>query len=224
MANLAASLSWCFANETARATSANFAEPSLNIVVVGWGSLIWRPGSLRLRTRWRQAGPRLPIEFARISRDGRLTLVIHPGAEDQSTYWALSELTVLDEARDDLCAREGSGLADIHHVLRDGRAAEAAPPDIVRLIGEWLARLEDVDAVVWTGLPSNWEEKRQRQFTREDAVEYVKQLEAGRDNDAYSRAREYVTHAPPQIDTVVRRALRRRGWEDAQLPATLFED
>lgn len=55
-------------------------------------------------------------------------------------------------------------------------------------------------------------------------MEYVKQLEAGRDNDAYSRAREYVTNAPPQIDTVVRRALRRRGWEDAQLPATLFED
>jgi hypothetical protein len=31
------------------------------------------------------------VEFARISEDGRLTLVIHPGSAEQQTYWALGE-------------------------------------------------------------------------------------------------------------------------------------
>lgn len=47
------------------------------IAILGWGSLIWCPGNLRIRGPWRHDGPVLPIEFARISADGRLTLVVH---------------------------------------------------------------------------------------------------------------------------------------------------
>lgn len=97
----------------------------MNIAILGWGSLIWCPGSLRIKTRWRLDGPRLPIEFARISRDGRLTLVIHPSSDDQPTYWAVSELTTLDAARKNLRERESAGLADIHYLLRNGQAQEA---------------------------------------------------------------------------------------------------
>jgi hypothetical protein len=51
------------------------------IAVIGWGSLIWCPGILRTKSRWHSDGPALPIEFARISGDNRLSLVIHPGIE-----------------------------------------------------------------------------------------------------------------------------------------------
>lgn len=198
----------------------------MNIAVLGWGSLIWCPGSLRIRTRWRPDGPTLPIEFARISQDERLTLVIHPDSADQPTYWAFSEFTTVEEARDNLRARENSKLADIHHVLRDGRTAEGVPREIANRVGEWLARRPDIQGVVWTGLPSNWIDKRGRDFTPEDAVDFLQELEAARDRAkaTYERAREYIANAPPLIDTAVRRALRARGWEDARLPEVLFED
>lgn len=197
----------------------------MNIAVLGWGSLIWCPGKLRIRTRWRPDGPLLPIEFARISQDDRLTLVIHPGSADQPTYWALSEFTTLGEVRDNLRERERSKSRDIHHVLRDGNAANGASPGIVKRMTEWLTQHENIEAVVWTGLPSNWKEKRGLNFTPEDAVNFLLELQAegARPKATYDRAREYVTNTPPVVDTAVRKAMRARGWEDVPLPTVLFE-
>ncbi len=46
------------------------------IGIIGWGSLIWDPRGLPIKCKWHKNGPELPIEFSRISQDGRLTLVI----------------------------------------------------------------------------------------------------------------------------------------------------
>jgi len=198
----------------------------MNIAVLGWGSLVWCPGSLRIRTRWRADGPMMPIEFARISQDGRLTLVIHPGSPDQTTYWAGSELRKMGEARKNLCERENSRLDDIHYALRDGRVADGVSREIALRVCEWMARQSDIQGAVWTGLPSNWMEKRRRDFTPEDAVNYLLEMKACGDPDKarYIRAREYVTNTPPLINTVVRQTLRTRGWDDARLPTILFQD
>lgn len=197
----------------------------MNIAILGWGSLIWCPGGLRVRTRWHADGPSLPIEFARISQDDRLTLVIQPGSTEQSTYWAFSELTDLEDARQNLKTREKTKSRDIHHVLRDGTGEGDAPPGISQKIAGWACQHPDIDAVVWTGLQSNWQEKRGRDFTVDDATDFLLALEAARDRAraAYDRAREYLTHAPAGIDTAVRQAMRTRGWNDTSLSSTLFE-
>lgn len=37
----------------------------MNVGILGWGSLIWCPGGLRIRTRWHSDGPPLPgYEFS----------------------------------------------------------------------------------------------------------------------------------------------------------------
>jgi len=61
------------------------------IAVIAWGSLVWDKRSLRIADKFECTGPRLPIEFCRISGDGRLTLVIDEtnGAECP-TYQACS--------------------------------------------------------------------------------------------------------------------------------------
>ncbi len=143
------------------------------IAVVGWGSLIWCPGSLRIVSRWRRDGPRLPIEFARISSDGRLTLVIHPDSEDQQTYWAVSEFAVMDQARRNLAQREGAKLSDIHHLARKGQARSGASKVVMTRTREWLAKHREVEGVIWTGLGSNWKDKRKQPFTPDDAVTYL---------------------------------------------------
>lgn len=64
----------------------------MRIVIPGWGSLIWNPGNLAMTGEWQPDGPMLPVEFARVSTDGRLTLVIAPdvpavvGADTVTSY------------------------------------------------------------------------------------------------------------------------------------------
>lgn len=49
------------------------------IACIGWGSLIWDRRNLDVDGVWRVDGPMLPVEFARQSGDGRVTLVLEQG-------------------------------------------------------------------------------------------------------------------------------------------------
>ncbi len=196
----------------------------MNIAVIGWGSLIWCPGSLRIKTKWRMEGPALPIEFARISEDGRLTLVIHPNSAPQQTYWALSELTELEAARRNLQEREGCPLGKIRS-FPVGGAEEEVPRTVAAELDAWLAKHEDIEAVIWTGLTTNWNEKFQMEFSPDDAVHYLEKLDAEPKQTrlTYERAREYVRNTPSSIQTEVRTKMREKGWTDAKLSDLLFE-
>jgi hypothetical protein len=196
----------------------------MTTAVLAWGSLIWCPGSLRIKSKWHTDGPEIPLEFARLSRDGRLTLVIHPSSPSGSSYWAYSQFDVLDEARRNLSQREGTSLENIHFATADRQTASstAEPTQTIR---SWLSRHADISSVIWTGLATNWQEKRGQAFSSEDAVKYLSELESQRDSNcfAYERAREYVVNAPALIQTEVRRRMQRKGWNDAILSKSLFE-
>ena len=79
----------------------------MTIACVGWGSLIWDPRELPILRTWFEDGPLLPVEFARESDDGRITLVL---AEDQQlvrSRWALMNVADPVSAREALRRREG---------------------------------------------------------------------------------------------------------------------
>lgn len=81
----------------------------MRIAYLGWGSLIWDQRSLRTQGEWRVDGPQIPIEFARISADGRLTLVICPECPEVNevrTLWAVADHKDLKEAMENLRERE----------------------------------------------------------------------------------------------------------------------
>ncbi len=91
---------------------------------------------------------------------------------------------------------------------------------------EWIKGARGVQAGVWTGLSTNWLSKRGRNFTPEDALRYVNELERAKNGakEAYHRAWEYITNAPSQIQTPVRKMIReRKAWKDATLCEVLFE-
>jgi hypothetical protein len=198
----------------------------MKIAVLGWGSLIWSPRNLRIKTKWRSDGPRLPIEFARISRDGRVTLVILPRAKKQAVYWALSAFDDLGKARQNLKEREGSESKDIHWFTAKGETAADIPETVIRSVRSWLRSHQQVNAVIWTGLTTNWQEKRGQKFASKDAVRYLKELKPDRDGaeTTFNRAQEYVKNAPSLIQTRVRRAMQQEGWKVAELSKVLFED
>ena len=92
----------------------------MRIAVLAWGSLVWQPrndhGELSMAGGWQTDCPELPIEFARISSDGRLTLIITPGYPHSSrVLWAVSGLDDLDAAAANLTARETNAPLDRIH-------------------------------------------------------------------------------------------------------------
>jgi hypothetical protein len=191
----------------------------MDIAVIGWGSLIWSPTTLRLRTRWHSDGPRLPIEYARISRDGRLTLVIHENCAEQTTLWAEWDGKDVTTAQASLQQREGCALTAIHGVQRHGPTLGSPSAFICGCVGQWLIE-KHFDAAIWTGIDSNWQQKRQSNFTVDGALSYLRGLTmAPGAGTVLSRAREYIRNTPAQVQTEVRRRARAEfGWTDADLP------
>ncbi len=188
----------------------------MRIAILGWGSLIWCPRDLATEGDWRPDGPWLPIEFARISGEkaARLTLVLLEAVEPIQTYWIRSAKSRLDEARENLRVREGEGLdlGDIGYITRDGCGWFVPFAQIERPLRDWLKGKPDLEAVIWTGLGSNFEAKRRRPFSVENAVEWLRDLRA---TNQQARAEKYIRCAPPQTDTEVRRQVRKHfQWTD----------
>lgn len=179
----------------------------MRIAVLAWGSLVWQPrnrhGSVLVAGPWHRDGPVLPVEFARISSDGRLTLILVPGYPHRSqVLWAVSAFDDVAAARDNLARRETRAPTDMIHGITTGGAPVGNPPSGIReAVSAWSAG-RDLDAVIWTGLGPG--ERWDGGFEGTAAVEYV----AGLSGDARRRAVEYIRRAPGQIDTPVRRALR----------------
>lgn len=183
------------------------------------GSLIWCPGSLQIKSCWHCDGPALPIEFARVSKDKRITLVIHPGSKDQRTLWAAAVSQELEEVRTNLLEREGTSSRFIHSGTSAGKFSDGVPHCVRKAIADWLEQHPDIDACVWTGLTSNWRDEKDTDFSVGTAIQHLRDLP----ELARCRAQEYVQNAPSQIQTAVRRAIREDlGWADAELPPVLF--
>lgn len=187
----------------------------MKIVILGWGSLIWNPLDLPISGKWQQDGPVLPIEFSRISDNGRLTLVIDErhGA-DVPTRYALSPRSTLGEAVADLQRREGCpveniGVVEVATHCISPRAAERHPNACER-IKTWAAG-KGFDAVVWTALGRRFKDRINVPFSPAAAVRYLQGLPASQKESAL----EYIRNAPPEVITPVRQAVIEAGLTPA---------
>ncbi len=192
----------------------------MNIAVIGWGSLIWDPKLLSIQTKWFKDGPQLPIEFARISSGDRLTLVIYPDSTPQTTYWALSSYSDLDKATENLREREKTTSENVHWY--NGRTKRIHPSVFAGIkisAKEWLEAKSKLDAVIWTGLESNWKEQRRTRYSTDAALTYLREIEV------VAKAEEYVRKAPSQIRTRARERIESElGWTPIDLSPELFQD
>ena len=169
-----------------------------NIACLGWGSLIWDPRDLPIRRYWFDDGPLIPLEFARQSMDGRITLVIWPDARPVRSLWTLMDSDCLVEARKQLQRREGTKKPEY---IGDWSRRRPSPPSIPGL-SEW-ALARNIDSVIWTKLPPQFKDDDTWQPNVEDVLRYLQAL-SGTKRDA---AEKYIRRAPRQIDTDYRRRI-----------------
>ena len=178
------------------------------IACLGWGSLIWSPRGLPVKSGWFEDGPLLPIEFARESRDRRITLVLTPDAALVRSLWTIMSDPNLEAARESLRLREGIGPKSASKHIGWCDPVKHSDGLFANDIASWTKR-QGLGGAVWTALPPGFQNTPSEVPTAAEIVAHL------RDLDAAPRrvAEEYVRRAPLQIDTEHRRTLKIEfGW------------
>lgn len=184
----------------------------MRICVLGWGSLLWEkhPAFDDRHGAWQADGPKLKLEFSRISetRLGALTLVIDAshGAECQVAY-ANSSRGDPEDAICDLRSREGTVRARIGFMFLDGSRNQGGDDATREAIRAWGAE-KKYDVVVWTDLPSNFEKEKGKSFSLDEACRHLQGLSA----EGKAKAAEYVWRAPDLVVTPLRERLQQKPW------------
>ena len=172
----------------------------MKIAVLGWGSLIWDQKKLKVSQDWKNDGPILPIEFARISSNSRLTLVLKNNAKQVQVLWNYIDTEDFNVARENLREREDTpnieriGFVNIMNNTKTNRNE-----NITRLIIEW-AKKKELDAVIWTDLGTKFKDKINLKLNLENIISYLGSLPP----DKQELAKEYFVKAPEQIKTEYR--------------------
>lgn len=176
------------------------------IACLGWGSLVWDPRELPIRSAWFEDGPFVAVDFLRQSQDGRVTLVVDGGAKPVRTLWAHMDADSLAEAREDLRTREGVPRSSAEQSIGSWSRGNPSPANMIELDAWALAR--GIEHIVWTALPAKLEGASGTPTT-EQVIAYLRGLLGPkRDN-----AERYIRRAPRQIDTPLRRRIAADlGW------------
>jgi hypothetical protein len=168
--------------------------------------LIWDPRELPIVGRWLGDGPFVPVEFARQSSNGRITLVITPGAVPVRVFWAQFAPMDLADACDALGGREGVPDGWREKYIGRWRVGDD-PPDAIPGLAPW-AQGRGVDAVVWTALPPRFDGQEQVPAV-DEVIGYLEGLRGGTRDEA----ERYIRCAPAQTDTAYRRRIEvELGW------------
>jgi hypothetical protein len=120
------------------------------------------------------------------------------------------DLTTPTDAIQNLSQREKTsenniGCVDLEEPKNNRCQAVAYLQD---LVSEW-ARNNNLDAVIWTDLKSNFHEMTRRDFSEDGIIAYLNDL----DNSRRKKAEEYIRRAPVQITTKMRAVIEQRlGW------------
>lgn len=178
------------------------------IACIGWGSLIWDSRKLDVDGDWRLDGPLLPVEFARQSRNGRITLVLVQGFTPVPALWSVFNTRDLAEARESLRVREGISCSRTAESIAQWRRGENPTVEPDTTISAW-ATGKNLDSAIWTNLPPKFAGIDRRLPTEIEVVAYLQTLEG----QARAAAEQYVRRAPRQIATAYRRGIERTlGW------------
>ena len=189
-------------------TETSAPSSKMSVICLGWGSLVWNPGCLPIEGDWHTDGPTLPIEFARESKDGRITLVLTEDAEPVKSLWTILEVTSLDEAKRCLAKREEICSHNVKYSIGFWEKGGKSHGRCKSVVGKW-ASSANLNSVIWTNLKFGFKGRRDQMPTVEEVVCHLQ----GLDETARQKAKVYVRYAPRQIRTMYRARIEAvLGW------------
>lgn len=179
----------------------------MKIAIIGWGSSIWDPRELPREGIWQEDGPILKIEFSRISRDCRLTLVVdEKNGVEVKTRFVLSPRSDIEDTMNDLRIREGTGKKWIGYVdIKHDQNSLIYNPNQVNIhknVKNWCID-KSFDAAVWTALLPNFFKETKHNFSIDNALKYIESLPKSAKNSAL----KYIQNAPFEVLTPLRSKL-----------------
>jgi hypothetical protein len=184
----------------------------MKIAILGWGSLIWDIREFNNHIEnWNKSDLKLPIEFSRISssRGGALTLVIDlENGIDVNVRYAIAKSSSLEENIELLRKREGTTLKNIGFVDLVNNTFKTYNEEIIPNIKNW-AKENDIDAVIWTDLKSNYEQKLGKKFKVDESFEYLLSLPKEIQQGAF----EYIKKAPKEVKTPLRKYIEKGEYD-----------
>jgi hypothetical protein len=184
----------------------------VRIAIIGWGSLTWDLDDLapKVEGAWRmRAGPRLQMEFSRVSLKRKMGLVVCLDAESGvpcATHVIGSIRPDLAGARLDLAFRERAPIERIGWA-NSGGEGESRLPQVVAAVSGW-CRVNGCAGAVWTDLEPNFRDSTGRDFSIAAGRAYLRGL-AG---ESLAEAHRYIRNAPWTTRTPMRRALAADPW------------
>lgn len=183
------------------------------IAIIGWGSLIWDLDVLAQQTdlNWQMnAGPRLTMEFTRISPKRKFGLAVClddvSGVECPTHIIASMRDDIADAVRD-LAIRERTDPQNIGAVCRNTGLAKSCSDQVARAVDDWCISA-GYSGAVWTDIGPNFHESNGKTFTILRGIAYLQTLQG----ESLDEAVRYIENAPPGTDTPLRRALSADPW------------
>jgi hypothetical protein len=174
------------------------------IAILGWGSLLWEHAEFDAwHEPWQFDGPKLKIEFSRISkkREGALTLVVDSKNGCPATVaYCMSRRNKIELTVEDLRVREGAHKKGIGYFSKGGASQFRDGPTHDAIVA-WAAP-KALEGVVWTDLESNFAKETGKIFSVEAALDYLARLKG----EAKAKAEEYLRNAPDFVQTPLRKA------------------
>lgn len=162
----------------------------MKIAYFAWGSLLWDSEGLDLQTPWKKTNIRLPINFSRISDNGKgkLSLVIdNINGISNPVYYAITKTTNLNNAIENLKIREGTIPKYIGYInLKNetSRYSERLTLTDIQKIKKFALK-NKIDAIVWTDLYPNF-----KNFSTSNALKYIESKK--KDEQLYEKIIEYI--------------------------------
>ena len=188
-----------------------------NYAVLGWGSLIWDLDNLGpyVALPWHMdAGPRLPMEFCRVSPKRKMGLAVCL----DGTHGVACPTHAITSVRDelalviaDLAARERAPEALIGGVCTATDTTQGRA-EIAVIVRDWCLKTGWRGAV-WTDLRANYREHLGQDFSVPHAIRYLR----GLSGESLQEAVRYIHFAPSGTDTPLRRALAGDPWWQEQV-------
>lgn len=181
------------------------------IVYISWGPEALDSKNLTVNGDWYLSGPYLPIEYARITKNGSLKAVATTDYGTMApTFIVMSEFDTIQTAVIELFEYRMNRKADkvekqflwpdkFNKIVNWTERNDVSKPKskIHRLIRQWLRNVKQYDTAVWYAQKPNFQKKTGMQFHRTNVVKYFEGLPA----DDRQRALLHLRNMPAEVRT-----------------------